>query len=391
MADLKVKGVVESNTVLTGLFTTTDGVALAAGDYVLLVGQTAPTQNGVWVVDAGGWTRPTEGIDYRKGFEVRVLEGANHELSLWLQTNSTAIIVDTTPMFWQKESIGEAYSSGSGVVIEGSSITLAPSGAIPGDYAQPNVQVNSFGQISDISSGDTSASYIEDLAINFVSSSRISVGPGAAYIPANNRIVRLTQGLELQIPIQAPTGLNFVYLYETNGVGQIELSSQAPLNPYSGSAYHKEGDQSRRYLGMFKADVNSFLLPSQVFFLASNLYKHLYLRGDGDASLKFLDTTATADSVGTAVAADFGNTATNDKKLVPPNAVQAFVFWETTGTSPKYIGTYGWPSRPPLKLPASGFGQAWIDIGLGASRCYYQMDTVGDTLKLYVSGYMGRR
>ncbi len=40
--------------------TTIDGVSVAAGQRVLLFGQTDATQNGIWVVQSSGWTRPPD-------------------------------------------------------------------------------------------------------------------------------------------------------------------------------------------------------------------------------------------------------------------------------------------------------------------------------------------
>ena len=39
---------------------TIDGVTLVDSDRVLLVGQTNPIENGLWVAQAGNWTRPTD-------------------------------------------------------------------------------------------------------------------------------------------------------------------------------------------------------------------------------------------------------------------------------------------------------------------------------------------
>ena len=46
---------------MTGLTTTVDGVLLGTdGMRVLLMGQTTGTQNGIWVVHSGAWTRATD-------------------------------------------------------------------------------------------------------------------------------------------------------------------------------------------------------------------------------------------------------------------------------------------------------------------------------------------
>ncbi len=53
-----VKAVATANLVLSGL-QTVDGVVLAAGDRVLLTGQTIATENGVYSANAGAWSRAT--------------------------------------------------------------------------------------------------------------------------------------------------------------------------------------------------------------------------------------------------------------------------------------------------------------------------------------------
>jgi hypothetical protein len=48
-----------SNVALTGLLTI-DGVTLLANDRVLLVGQTAPVENGIYIASSGAWTRAND-------------------------------------------------------------------------------------------------------------------------------------------------------------------------------------------------------------------------------------------------------------------------------------------------------------------------------------------
>lgn len=52
---------VANQATLTGLAQTIDGVALSSiGQRVFLANQTTPAQNGIWVVQSGAWTRPTD-------------------------------------------------------------------------------------------------------------------------------------------------------------------------------------------------------------------------------------------------------------------------------------------------------------------------------------------
>ena len=85
-------------TTLVG-FQTIDGVTFPAGtNRVLLTAQTVSSQNGLWVENAGTWTRPA---DFASGTEagvayVLILEGTINAGSSWLCSTPTAII-DATP------------------------------------------------------------------------------------------------------------------------------------------------------------------------------------------------------------------------------------------------------------------------------------------------------
>jgi hypothetical protein len=81
---------------------TIDGVALVAGDRVLLARQTTSAENGPWVVATGAWTRPT---DYPSGFstlrsrQVLVNEGTDAG-STWTTRSSASRVVDTDATTW---------------------------------------------------------------------------------------------------------------------------------------------------------------------------------------------------------------------------------------------------------------------------------------------------
>jgi hypothetical protein len=87
-----------TNIILTGT-QTIDGVSLVANDRVLLVGQTNSIENGLWLVQAGAWTRPA---DFASGSVVGsaivlILSGAINAGSSWLASTPVAI-VDTDPI-----------------------------------------------------------------------------------------------------------------------------------------------------------------------------------------------------------------------------------------------------------------------------------------------------
>jgi Coiled stalk of trimeric autotransporter adhesin len=78
------------------------GVALVAGDRVLLTGQTTPAQNGIWVVQTGAWTRPadyTGATTASGGTSVYVEEGTNADQQ-WRLITDGVVTVDTTATTW---------------------------------------------------------------------------------------------------------------------------------------------------------------------------------------------------------------------------------------------------------------------------------------------------
>lgn len=82
--------------------TTIDGVALIAGDIVLLTAQSTGSQNGPWVIAAGAWTRPTDfaAASSVRGRLVLVVGGTVGAGQIWTLRTTTAITVDTTAQTW---------------------------------------------------------------------------------------------------------------------------------------------------------------------------------------------------------------------------------------------------------------------------------------------------
>lgn len=113
---------------LSGLTTTVDDVLLNAdGDRVLLSGQTTATQNGIWVVHTGVWTRPD---DFDMWTEARgsftfVEEGTAYADSGWVcTTNAPLDIVDIDPLaFVQFNGLG-AIAAGAGLTKTGNTLDV---------------------------------------------------------------------------------------------------------------------------------------------------------------------------------------------------------------------------------------------------------------------------
>jgi hypothetical protein len=84
--------------IATGGLLTIDGVALAAGDRVLLKDQTTGSQNGIYVAAAGAWTRASDADIQAEllGATVTVSEGTTNITARFVQITTGTINVDTT-------------------------------------------------------------------------------------------------------------------------------------------------------------------------------------------------------------------------------------------------------------------------------------------------------
>ena len=101
---------------------TIDGVTLVAGDRVLVNGQTAQSQNGIYVVQSSGAAVRAADFDspneVASGDFIFVSAGDNYESTGWVQTNSPATIGADAISFTQFSGAG-TYTAGTGLNLNG--------------------------------------------------------------------------------------------------------------------------------------------------------------------------------------------------------------------------------------------------------------------------------
>ena len=106
---------------------TIDGVALDAGDRVLVKNQTNKTQNGIYVVvDGASWTRATDADqngELTAGSFTFVEEGTNYNDSGWVISTNGEIVIGTDIMEWTQFSGSGSYSASNGVQLIGSNFS----------------------------------------------------------------------------------------------------------------------------------------------------------------------------------------------------------------------------------------------------------------------------
>lgn len=106
---------------------TIDGVAVIAGNRVLVKNQATGSQNGIYVVAAGAWSRSTDAdvsAEVTSGLFSFVNEGTTNANTGWVLTTADPITLDTTALsFTQFTGLGEV-TAGTGLSKSGNTISI---------------------------------------------------------------------------------------------------------------------------------------------------------------------------------------------------------------------------------------------------------------------------
>ena len=95
--------------------------------------------------------------------------------------------------------------------------------------------------------------YITGLKLTWAGDDALTIGTGAAYLPAARPIL-VSTAIALTGMTLANSTEYHVYLYDSSGTPAAEYVTTAPAAPYFGTARTKTGDTSRRYIGSFFTD-----------------------------------------------------------------------------------------------------------------------------------------
>lgn len=115
-----------SNITLSGA-QTIDGVSAIAGDRVLVKNQTTGSQNGIYVVAAGSWSRATDAdtdTEVTAGMFTFVTEGTVNADTGWVLTTNDTITVGTTSLAFAQFSGAGQITAGDGLTKTGSTIDV---------------------------------------------------------------------------------------------------------------------------------------------------------------------------------------------------------------------------------------------------------------------------
>ncbi len=149
-----VRAATTANITLSGT-QTVDGVALVAGDRVLVKNQTNQTENGIYVVSSSGWTRATDADnnptgEIAGGDFVFVLNGTVNAGFGYVCSNTTAITIGVTNVTYVPFNAGQTVTAGTGLT-ESTPGTLAVDSSVV-QYRVTGVSDTEIGYLDGVTS-----------------------------------------------------------------------------------------------------------------------------------------------------------------------------------------------------------------------------------------------
>jgi hypothetical protein len=139
-----VRAATTANITLSGT-QTIDGVALSAGDRVLVKNQTTQTENGLYQVNVGAWTRTTDAdsnAEVTSGMFTFVEEGTLNADSGWVLTTDGAVTLGTTNLQFVQFSGAGQITAGAGLTKTGNILDVGTGDGIQVDADSVTVKID---------------------------------------------------------------------------------------------------------------------------------------------------------------------------------------------------------------------------------------------------------
>jgi hypothetical protein len=128
-----VRAISTGNITLSGT-QTVDGVALIAGDRVLVAGQTNGEENGIYVVAAGAWVRSADADnspagEVTSGMFTFIEEGTSYAGAGFVLTTANPVVLGTTDLAFAQFSAAGTIQAGAGLTKTGNTIDVVSGNA----------------------------------------------------------------------------------------------------------------------------------------------------------------------------------------------------------------------------------------------------------------------
>ena len=139
---------------------TIDGIALVAGDRVLVKNQTTTSANGIYAVSAGAWTRTTDADTWNELVSafVFVEKGTVNGDTGWVCTIDAGGTLGSTAVTFSQFSGSGTYTAGTGLTLSGTQFSITNTTVTAGSYGSASktlvATVNAQGQLTALSASD---------------------------------------------------------------------------------------------------------------------------------------------------------------------------------------------------------------------------------------------
>lgn len=133
---------------------TIDGIAVIAGDRVLVKNQTATSANGIYVVAAGAWSRSTDADTWAElvAAYVFIEKGTAQADTGWVCTVDAGGTLGTTPVTWTQFSGAGSYTASTGLTLTGTAFSITNTAVSAAAYGSASsvatFTVNAQGQLT---------------------------------------------------------------------------------------------------------------------------------------------------------------------------------------------------------------------------------------------------
>jgi len=238
-----VEAATTGNITLSGT-QTVDGVALSAGDRILVKDQSDATENGIYVVDSSGWSR-SDDMDSGSDFPaaaVFVKAGTVNDNLGFTCTNDTDPTLGTDNIAFTQFNGAANITAGDGLSKSGNELSVNVDGSSL-EIASDSLQVASGGITDDMLAGSISNSKLSNSTISGVSLgsnlNSLSAGNGITMTSYNGSaaVSDLTINLDGSTLSVGASGIKIA----TSGVSTAQLADNAISTAKLGSAVVTEG------------------------------------------------------------------------------------------------------------------------------------------------------
>lgn len=242
----EVKAATTANITLSGT-QTIDGYAAIAGDRILVKNQTTATNNGIYLVASGAWTRTLDANTSSEIGSATVLVrfGTVNIDTQWTCTNSTDPVIGTDNITFGQISGGGTYTNGTGLNLAGNVFSVNPT-YIKGLFSatSPIFYDSSTGIISSQAASGSQAGYVSSTDWNTFNNKQPTLNPVAVqtgnysvlafnFVPVDTSSGNLTMTLPNAPPDKTQAAIKHVIQGGTNVV-TINASGSDVFNKAGG-------------------------------------------------------------------------------------------------------------------------------------------------------------